>query len=82
VVLNRFTPRSLSIDEQEVSKALNRSPQWKIPSDYSTAARAQNTANALVLQDSAISRMIRQMARAACGLPREPGKRKNFGLFG
>lgn len=82
LVLNRFTPRSLGIDEQEVKKALNLSPQWKIPSDYSTAMRAQNTANALALEDSAISRVIRQMARAACGLPKDREKKKNFSLFG
>ena len=82
LVLNRFTPRSLGIDEQEVKKALNLSPQWKIPSDYSTALRAQNTANALVLEDSAISRVIRQMARTACGLPKDREKKKSFSLFG
>lgn len=82
LVLNRFAPRSLGIDEQEVAKALHRAPQWKIPSDYSTATRAQNTANALVLEDSAISRVIRQMARAACGLPKVNEKKKSFSLFG
>ncbi len=82
IVLNRFTARSLGIDEQEVKKALTLSPQWKIPSDYGTALRAQNTANAFVLEDSAISRVIRQMARTACGLPKDPEKKKHFSLFG
>ena len=82
VVLNRFTPKSLGIDEQEIKKALKVSPEWKIPSDYGTALRAQNTANALALEDSPISRVIRQMAREACGFPRNPEKKKHFGLFG
>lgn len=82
VVLNRFTPRSLGIDEKEVAKALTVSPEWKIPSDFGTAQRAQNLANALVLEDSPISRVIRQMARAACGLPKNPDKKRGFTLFG
>lgn len=82
VVLNRFTPRSLGIDEQEIKKALTLLPQWKIPSDYGTALRAQNTANALALEDSPISRVIRQMARAACSLPKNPDKKRRFSLFG
>ncbi|MGH9616860.1 MAG: AAA family ATPase [Acidobacteriaceae bacterium] len=82
VVLNRFTPRSLGIDEPEIKKALSVSPEWKIPSDYDTALRAQNTASALALGDSTISRVIRQMARVACGLPKNRAKKKHFSLFG
>ncbi|MGC1784081.1 MAG: AAA family ATPase [Acidobacteriaceae bacterium] len=82
VVLNRFTPRSLGIDEQEIKKALTLLPQWKIPSDYGTALRAQNTANALALEDSPISRVIRQMARAVCSLPKNSDKKRRFSLFG
>ena len=82
VVLNRFTQRPLGIDEKEIGKALTLQPQWKVPSDYETAQLAQNTANALALKDSSISRVIRQMARIACGLPRNPEKKKGFSLFG
>ncbi|HEV2274064.1 MAG TPA: AAA family ATPase [Acidobacteriaceae bacterium] len=82
IVLNRFTPRTLGIDEESVTKALTRPPNWKIPSDYPAARRAQNAASALVLEDSAVSRVIRQMARTACGLPANPDKRKRFSLFG
>ncbi len=82
IVLNRFTQRSLGIDEKEIGKALTQKPQWKIPSDYQTALRAQNTANALALEDSPISRVIRQMARIACGLPKNPEKKRSFNLFG
>ena len=82
VVLNRFTPRPLGLDEKEIGKALKLEPQWKVPSDYETAQLAQNTANAMALKDSSISRVIRQMARMACGLPKNPEKKKGFSLFG
>jgi len=82
IVLNRFTQRSLGIDEKEIGKALTQEPQWKVPSDYPTAMRAQNTASALALEDSPISRVIRQMARTACGLPKNPRKKNPFSLFG
>ncbi len=82
IVLNGFTERTLAIDEKEIGKALTREAQWKIPSDSRTALRAQNTANALATDDSAISRVIRRIARTACGLPEKPEKKKYFSLFG
>lgn len=81
VVLNRFTSR-LNVNEQEIKKALTVMPEWKIPNDYATAQRGQNTACALALEDSQISRVIRQMARVACGLPKNREKKKAFSLFG
>lgn len=82
VVLNRFSQRPLGIDEKEIGKALTLQPQWKVPSDYETAQLAQNTASALTLKDSSIARVIRQMARTACGLPKDREKKKGFSLFG
>jgi pilus assembly protein CpaE len=82
IVLNRFTPRSLGVDEDHITKALTRPATWRIPNDYATARRTQNTATPLSLEDSPISRVIRQMARAASGLPVNPEKKKRFGLFG
>ncbi len=82
IVLNRFTPRSLGIDEEHVTKALTRPAQWKVPGDYVAARRAQNTATPLALEDSPISRVVRQMARAACGLPANTDKKSRFSLFG
>jgi pilus assembly protein CpaE len=82
IVLNRFTPRSLGVDEDHITKALTRPATWRIPNDYATARRTQNTATPLSLEDSPISRVIRQMARAASGLPANPEKKKRFGLFG
>ncbi len=81
IVLNRYTPRSLGVDEEHITKALTRPATWRVPNDYATARRTQNTATPLSLEDSPISRVIRQMARTACGLPPNVEKKKKFGLF-
>jgi pilus assembly protein CpaE len=81
VVLNRYTPRSLSIDEENIKKALTKPVDWKIPNDYVAARRAQDTATPLALSDSPISRVIKQMARTACNLSPTPDKKKRFSLF-
>jgi pilus assembly protein CpaE len=82
IVLNRFTPRSLVIDEDSIAKALTLAPSWKVPSDYPVVRQAQNSATPLVMGDSSIADVIRQMARMACGLPAVAEKKKRFGLFG
>jgi Flp pilus assembly CpaE family ATPase len=69
IVLNRFQSRTLGVGEDEITKALTRPAQWKIPNDYAAVRRMQHTAIPLALEDSPISRLIRQMARTACGLP-------------
>lgn len=79
VVLNRYAARAASIDEENIRKALTLEPKWKVPGDYPAVRRAQNTASALVETDSPISRVVRQMARTACGLP--PEKKKKGFLF-
>jgi pilus assembly protein CpaE len=81
IVLNRYTPHALLFDDQQIDKALTRPAQWRIPDDYATARRTRNTATPVALEDSPISRAIRQMARTACGLPANPEKKKNFSLF-
>jgi Flp pilus assembly CpaE family ATPase len=74
-------PRTLSVDEASITKALTLPPTWKIPGDYPAARSAQNTATPLVLEDSPISRVIRQMSKAACGSTEQPEKKKRFNLF-
>jgi pilus assembly protein CpaE len=81
IVLNRYTSRTLSIDEASIAKALTMPPTWKIPGDYPAARTAQNTATPLVLEDSPISRVIQQMTKAACGSVETPEKKKRFTLF-
>ena len=82
IVLNRYAPSSLGIDEEHITKALTRRVQWKLPDDTATLRKLQGTATPLVEADSQMSRLIRQMARAACGVVAEPEKkRKIIGLF-
>jgi len=80
VVLNRFTPRALSVDEASITNALTVAPAWKLPSDYPGVRAAQNTASPLVSQDSPIARVIRQMTRGVTGTVETPEKKKRFGV--
>lgn len=81
IVLNRYMPRSLGVDEDHINKALTRPASWQVPNDYATARRTQNTATPLSLEDTPIARVIKQMARTAAGLPPVVEKKKKFGLF-
>ena len=81
IVLNRYMSRTLSIDEASIAKALTMPPTWRIPGDYPAARTAQNTATPLALEDSPISRVIRQMTQAVCGSVETPEKKKRFTLF-
>ncbi|MBS1820565.1 MAG: AAA family ATPase [Acidobacteria bacterium] len=82
VVLNRYAPRMTGIDEDSINKALTMRAGWKIPSDYSAVRNSRNTATPLAMKDSAITRVIQQMAKAATGAKPEPERKKRFGLFG
>jgi pilus assembly protein CpaE len=80
IVLNRFQHRSMGVAEDQITKALTRPAQWKIPNDFAAVRRMQHTAIPLALEDSPISRVIRQMARSACGLPPIQEKEKKTGF--
>ena len=82
IVINRYDPRSLEIDEEHITKALTRPAQWKIPNNYAAVRRMQNTATPLTDEDSPITRAIRQMTRSVCGQPAVPEKKKKFSFFG
>jgi len=82
IVLNRYTPRSMLFGEEHITKALTRAAQWRIPDDFASARRTRNTSTPLALENSPISKVIRQMARTACGLPPNPEKKKGLSLFG
>jgi pilus assembly protein CpaE len=81
VVLNRYTPRMLGIDEESINKALTMPVRWKIPSDYHAVRNAQNTATPLALNDSPISKAIGKMTREVYGSPEIAQKKKRFKLF-
>jgi pilus assembly protein CpaE len=82
VVINRHEQRMMGVSEKDITKALTRPAQWKIPNDYASVRQMQVDATPLALRDSSISRQIKQMAKAAIGQPAEPAKKKRFSLFG
>jgi pilus assembly protein CpaE len=83
IVLNRFNPRSVEIDEEAITKALTMTAKWRVPSDYVAVRKAQNLAAPIVLDGSPISQVIRQMARSAPGYsPAVETKKKKFSIFG
>jgi pilus assembly protein CpaE len=82
IVINRYEPRGLGVSDETITKALTRPAQWKIPNDYAAVRRMQDTATPFVLEDSPISRLIRQMAISVCGERATPKKKKGFKLFG
>lgn len=81
IVLNRYIPNALLLDDREIARALTKPASWKIPDDYASARRTRNSATPVALQSSPISKVIRQMARTACGLPANPEKKRGFLFF-
>jgi pilus assembly protein CpaE len=83
IVLNRFSPRSVEINEEAINKALTMPAKWKVPSDYAAVRKAQNTASPIALEGSAISQVIRQMASSVPGYSHAvEAKKKKFSIFG
>lgn len=82
IVINRYEARSMGVAEEHITKALTRPAQWKIPNDYPAVRKMQISATPLALSDSPISRLIRQMARAAAGKTETESKKKGFSFFG
>ena len=82
IVLNRYTSRPPGFDSDQVAKALTRPADWMIPGNDETEHRAHQAFNSLALEDSPASMAIRQMARAACGLPPLQARKKIFSIFG
>ncbi len=82
IVLNRFRHNDSLFDERKVTEALTRPAQWKIPDDYAVARRTRETATPIVLIDSPIARVIREMARTAVGSENVTEKAEKRGLFG
>jgi pilus assembly protein CpaE len=81
VILNRYNAGAEGIDDGQVTKALTRPPQWKIPNDYSAVRRMQNLATPLNQEDSEIAGSIRRMAESICGISPTPKKKKGLRFF-
>lgn len=82
VVINRYESRSSSVSEADITKALTRPAQWKVPNDYASVKRMQINATPMALSDSGVSVQIRRMAAALTGESAVPAKKKVFSLFG
>lgn len=82
IVLNRHESRTLGVAEEHITKALTRPAQWRIPNDHALVRKMQINATPLVLGDSPVARLIRQMARSVTGQPAAPAKKKGFSFFG
>jgi len=82
IVINRYESRTLGVSEEHITKALTRPAQWKIPNDYASVQKMQINATPIVMADSAITREVKMMAKAASGWEAEvKPKKKAFGLF-
>ena len=81
LVVNRYEPRRQEIDEERIQKAVGMPVAWKVPNDYAAVRRSHNTGAPLALRDSPISRVIRQMAREACGKEADVAPKRGLRLF-
>jgi Flp pilus assembly CpaE family ATPase len=79
IVINRYDPRSLGVNEEQIAKALTMPARWKIPDDYSSARQMQGPSAPEATADSPTSRLFRQMARSVSGLPAASDKKTGFG---
>jgi pilus assembly protein CpaE len=85
IVLNRYTQRALLFDDAQITKTLTRPADLRIPDDYGAARRTRNASTPMVMMDSPIAEIIRDMARTAAGITAEPAekesKRSGMGIF-
>jgi pilus assembly protein CpaE len=81
IVINRYESGAMGIPDSEITRALTRPAQWKVPNNYAAVRKMQSSATPLALEDSTISRAIRKMVKAACGKTDTPEKKKGFSFF-
>jgi Flp pilus assembly CpaE family ATPase len=82
VVMNRYQPRAMGLSEENITKALTKPVKWRISNDYTAVRQMQSTASPIVLDDSPISREIREMAAVVTGQPvNQEKKKKGFGFL-
>jgi pilus assembly protein CpaE len=81
LILNRFDPRKCEIDEARIAKLLDMPVKWRVPNDYSSVQRSLDAGEPLALQNTAVTRILYQMAREACGRPAMPDKSSKWSWF-
>ncbi len=78
VIVNRYGSSALGVTEEVINKAIGRRVRWKLPDDYAAAREMQNTTSAFAESDSAISRMILEMAGSITGRAVPEEKKRGF----
>ena len=81
IILNRYVPRNLEIDDAAINKALTQPAKWKIPNDYLAARAAQNTGVPITSSKSSVVRVFMEMTASAAGQTPTPEKKTIFTLF-
>lgn len=82
VVINRYEDRAFGVSEADISRALTRPAQWKVPNDYNTVRQMQINATPLALANSSVSREIQRMAKSVNNEIVVQEKKKVFSFFG
>ncbi len=84
IVLNRYTPRSLGVDEEHITKALTRPAAWRVPNDYATL-RGANAEHSHTVVAGRCRRSRGSSSRwrgRHVDCPMQSDKKKRFGIFG
>jgi len=81
IVVNRFTAATSGIKESDISTALTKSADWKIPNEPVTVQRMKINAEPMSAEKSPLVRVIHSMAKNECGATSEPKKKRWFELF-
>ena len=81
LTLNRYESRRVQFDDDQLGRTIGLGVKWKVPNDFGAARRAADTGSPVIMDKSTIAESLRRMARAACGRPVDPSKKKT-GLFG
>ena len=67
VVLNRHTEAASGIKQSDITAALTKEPDWKVPNDPHTVQRMKINADPMSSEKSNLGRVIRAMAKNECG---------------
>jgi len=81
IVLNRFTDAASGIKESDISNALTRPADWKIPNEPVTVHRMKLNAEPMSAEKSPLVRIIHSMAKNECGANVQTRKKRWFELF-
>jgi len=81
IVVNRFSDVASGIKESDISSALTKPPDWKIPNEPANVHRMKINAEPMSAEKSPLVRAIQAMARNECGTNGKAKKKRWFDLF-